>query len=99
VAYGYSVRKADRNQGQIVAALRKAGYGVVDLHTLGGGVPDILAHTPWNTLELIEIKMPGEDLSPDERDWHSAWRSRGGHVHIAYDKSIIEELEHEHTSG
>lgn len=34
-------RKTDHNQSDIVAALRKMGATVVDLHTVGRGCPDI----------------------------------------------------------
>ena len=36
-------RRVDANQGRIVAALERIGATVVDLHTVGGGCPDLLA--------------------------------------------------------
>lgn len=39
---------------------------------------------------LIEIKMPGEGLNPNQVDWHRAWLERGGQVEIA--RSIDEAL-------
>lgn len=64
--------KVDRNQKQIVAALRKAGWTILHLHQLGHGAPDLLA-CKHGVLALVEVKMPGEKLTPDEQAWHAAW--------------------------
>jgi len=72
--------KVDRNQGQIVEALRKAGASVEPIFRLGRGIPDLLVgYRKVNT--LIEVK-DGEAppskrrLTPDEQDWHDAWRGQ-----------------------
>jgi hypothetical protein len=93
--------KIDRNQPEIVDALRRAGASVVHLHQVGGGCPDILAGIPrccqrcglesdYNY--LIEIKdgerIPSERrLSADEQTFFDNWR---GQVEIA--TSIEEAL-------
>lgn len=64
--------KVDRNQPAIVAALRAAGWSILHLHQLGHGAPDLLA-CKHGVLALLEIKMPGEKLTPDEQEFHAAW--------------------------
>jgi hypothetical protein len=77
-------KKADRNQPEIVKALRGIGATIQHLHTVGQGCPDIAVGFRGVTY-LIEIK-DGEQppskrkLTPDEQKWHEAWR---GHVGIA----------------
>ena len=51
-------RKPDANQAEVVAALRAAGYAVLDLHRVGEGVPDLLvADERTGHQVLVEIKM------------------------------------------
>jgi hypothetical protein len=57
--------KVDENQGDIVTSLAKVGSGCPDL-AVGFG----------NSNFLIEIKMPGEHLNPDQVKWHESWRGR-----------------------
>ncbi len=72
--------RVDRNQSEIVLALRKAGATVQHLHTVGQGCPDILAGYQGRNI-LFEIKdgekKPSErKLTPDEVKWHSAWNGQ-----------------------
>ena len=70
--------KVDANQSAIIAALRNIGCSVQPLHTVGGGVPDLLVgHRGRNY--LIEIKDGAKSpsarrLTPDQVAWHEAWR-------------------------
>ncbi len=66
-------RRTDRNQAEIVAALRAAGASVQDLHEIGCGCPDILIGYGGVNL-LMEIKAPCGHLLKSEWDWHQAWR-------------------------
>lgn len=71
--------KADRNQPEIVQALRAAGAKVIHLHQLGAGIPDLListgSHRPSvGKLGLLEIKdgkrPPSErKLTQDQIAW------------------------------
>ena len=72
--------RIDSNQPEIALALRQVGCSVEFLHQVGRGVPDLLVYAPMigKTL-LIEVKVPGEKLSPDEARWHAAWR---GEVYV-----------------
>lgn len=49
--------KVDANQAAIVDALRKTGWKVRSLASVGRGMPDILA-AKLNTVRLIEVKAP-----------------------------------------
>ena len=69
--------RVDRNQPEIVAALRKAGATVVSLARIGEGCPDLLVGYRGKTL-LIEVKdgeaiPPKRLLTADELDFQSKW--------------------------
>lgn len=79
--------KVDRNQPEIVAALRSIGATVQPLHTVGQGVPDLLVGFKGQTL-LMEVKdgsrPPSErKLTPDQEQWHENWT--GGPVYVVTD--------------
>lgn len=73
--------KVDDNQAAIVAALRAAGCGVLDLSAVGCGCPDLLVHSPahpWHSV-LLEVKdgakpPSARKLTPDQERFHSRWR-------------------------
>lgn len=72
--------KADANQPEIVAALRKAGATVQVLSTVGKGVPDLLVGYRMLNI-LLELKMSGGKLTPPQVKWHAEWL---GDVHVVY---------------
>lgn len=75
-------KKIDANQPEIVDALRKAGYTVIDTHALGNGFPDLLAVTHNGVNVLIEVKSPGEKLTGKyEPEFHETFP---GALGIAY---------------
>ena len=66
-----------------MAALRQVGASVQLIHTLGGGVPDLLVGFRCQNY-LLEVKdgakSPGaRKLTPAEVEWLSTWR---GHVAV-----------------
>lgn len=72
--------KVDRNQSEIVDALRKAGATVQPLHTVGAGCPDLLVGFRGVNY-LIEVKDWKADashrkLNSMQVDWHEAWRGQ-----------------------
>ena len=68
--------KVDRNQAEIVAALRSAGVTVQPLHTVGDGCPDLLCGFRRHNF-LLECKMPGTGkLTPDQIEWHGGWKGQ-----------------------
>ena len=75
--------KADRNQPEIVAALRKFGATVTPTHTVGQGFPDLIVAFKGRTL-LLEIKdgekpPSARKLTPDQVRFHAAWT---GEIHV-----------------
>jgi Holliday junction resolvase len=69
--------KIDRNQTEIVEALRKIGCKVQSLAAVGAGVPDLLVMR-GSRLFLLEVKDGAKPLSerrltPDQVKWHSEW--------------------------
>jgi hypothetical protein len=65
--------KIDQNQPEIVEALRAAGHYVQSTAMMGRGFPDLLAVKKSGLPVLLEVKMPGERLTPDELKWHRAF--------------------------
>ena len=83
--------KVDRNQSEVVAALRKFGASVQTLAATGKGCPDLLVGY-LGINYLMEIKdgdkvLSKQKLNIDQEHWHSIWR---GSVHIV--KSVNEAL-------
>ena len=72
--------KVDRNQAEIIAALRGAGATVQPLHTVGQGCPDLLVGFRGRNF-LIEVKdwrkAPSQKrLNETQRDWHEGWKGQ-----------------------
>lgn len=79
--------KVDRNQPEIVAALRQAGAQVFSLAAVGQGIPDLLVGFREQTV-LIEVKdgskpPSARQLTDDQIEWHAAWR--GGRCVVVRD--------------
>ena len=79
--------KIDANQPDVIAALRAMGASVQPMHTVGGGVPDLLVGFRGQTL-LIEVKdgakpPSARTLTEDQVAWHRDWR--GGKVFVITD--------------
>ena len=73
--------KVDANQAAVVAALRAAGCGVVDLSAVGKGVPDLLVHPPTypecRMVVLMEVKNKkgrGDKLTVAQEKFHATWK-------------------------
>ena len=93
--------KTDRNQAEIVSALRSIGATVQPLHTVGQGVPDLLVGFRGQTL-LMEIKdgnkpPSARELTPDQQEWISAWR--GGCVWVIRDVSQAVDVAQQAARG
>ena len=70
--------KVDRNQSEIVRALRQAGASVHPCHGAGQGFPDLAVGFRGQNY-LIEVKdgalAPSDrKLTPAQQEWHAAWR-------------------------
>ena len=75
-----SISRIDKNQPEIVMALRQAGATVSHLHEIGKGMPD-LAVGFRGVNYFFEVKdgskAPSKQrLTPDEERWHSEWRGQ-----------------------
>lgn len=72
--------RVDRNQAEIVKALRNIGCSVQHLHRCGEGVPDLLVGVRRRNflLECKDGKKPpsARELTPDQVDWHIEWRGQ-----------------------
>lgn len=72
--------RIDRNQPQIVAALREIGATVKHTHTLGHGFPDLIVG--WRGQNyLLEVKDGEQEparrrLTQDEKRWHDEWNGQ-----------------------
>lgn len=67
--------RTDKNQKDIVNGLRKVGYVVQHLHSVGAGCPDILVGAEGVNV-LIEIKEGDGKLTPDQVVWHAVWKGQ-----------------------
>lgn len=72
--------KVDGNQAEIVEALRRAGCSVTVTSGIGKGFPDLVAGRAGQAY-LLEVKRPGERLTPDEVEWHDTWHGHAAVVH------------------
>jgi len=83
-------KKTDKNQGDVVKALRKMGADVFLLHMVGGGIPDLMVAYSGHTI-LIEVK-DGEDkkLTPQQLTLFANWK--GGHLARVNSVQEAEEL-------
>ncbi len=72
--------KVDRNQSEIVAALRQIGCSVQLLHSVGAGCPDLMVGYRRDTF-LLELKDGSKPPSARKKTdaqviWHDAWRGK-----------------------
>jgi hypothetical protein len=75
----FAVKKTDKNQASVVKALRDFGADVYSLHTVGGGIPDLLVLYEGHTL-LFEVKDGADKkLTPLQIKLFANWK--GGHLH------------------
>ena len=82
----------DRNQPEIVEALRQLGCSVQPLHSVGQGCPDLAVGWQGKTyfLEVKDgLRAPSDrKLTPAQVDWHRDWRG-----HVATVNSVKEALD------
>jgi hypothetical protein len=83
--------KVDRNQAQIVEALRAVGASVQPIHAIGSGCPDLLVGRLGRSyvLEVKDGAKPpsARKLTPDEQRWFAAWK---GHAVVV--ESVADAL-------
>ena len=81
--------RVDTNQPDIVAELRRHGFSVHSIATVGDGCPDLLVGFGGVTY-LIEVKDGSKPpsaraLTPDEAEWHDTWQG--------YPVDVLESVE------
>jgi len=67
-----AICKVDKNQREIVMALRKIGASVIHLHIVGGGCPDLLVGFR-GVNHLFEIKYKKGRLTDAQKVLHKTW--------------------------
>jgi len=72
--------KVDRNQAEVVAALRAAGWVVIPMNVMRGKWLDLAISKQGVTI-AVEVKMPGEALTESERKFVDEW---AGLTMVAY---------------
>ncbi len=78
--------KTDRNQGEIIAALRAVGASVRPLHMVGQGFPDLAVGFRGGNY-FLEVKAGAGTLTPDELEFQFTWRGA-----VAIVRSVDEAL-------
>lgn len=73
-------KRIDTNQPLLMKQIRACGFSVFTAHELGKGVPDIIVGA-FGKNYLLEVKDPGKPpskrkLTPDEIEFHSAWKGQ-----------------------
>jgi len=72
-------KKVDKNQNDVVKALRDYGADVYLLHMVGKGIPDVLVAFEGQTI-LMEIKDGADKkFTPDQLKFIAGWK--GGHLY------------------
>jgi hypothetical protein len=69
-------KRRDNNQKTIIRRLNARGISTHDTASLGNGFPDVLAVREDGEMVLLEIKMPGEKLTPAEQKFHDTFPGR-----------------------
>lgn len=79
--------RRDRNEPDIVLALKKCGATVERIYSAQAGCPDLVAGIDGRN-HLLEIKMPKTGrLSEGQKQWRDAWR--GGKPFIIRDAADV----------
>jgi len=72
-------KKVDKNQANVVKALRDYGADVHLLHMVGAGIPDLLVAYEGHTI-LMEVKDGADKkFTPDQIKFIAGWK--GGHLY------------------
>ena len=86
--------RTDNNQPAIVKALRAAGCKVHLTHRLGDGFVDLVVWSPFTMrVYLGEVKSPGGELTPAEREFHYEWEEATEHSLLCIWHSTDEALD------
>lgn len=88
-------RKADANQQDVAAALRRLGFHVAFTHTVGRGFPDMVVtgtRLPAGDVVALLVELKNRDgrdrLEPAEASFHAAY-PEGGPLIVAHDAADV----------
>lgn len=65
--------RKDGNHAEIVAGLKQACRSVIELHRVGGGVPDLLVGF-GGKMKLLEVKTKEGKLQKNQVKFFETWR-------------------------
>lgn len=84
--------RVDKNQAEIVRALRDAGCAVLDISSVGGGAPDLIVSSRDGRLHLVEIKNRDARgrLNKLQQRWHESWAGEKPLVVYSVDDALRE---------
>lgn len=93
--------KKDANHVEIVGAFEKLGAAVLDLSTMGSGVPDLFVKCREVTY-LVDVKNPKtgygkRGLNPLQKEWAEKWK--GGPVYLISTVEQVADLFHGRIEG
>ena len=74
--------RVDKNQSEIVSALRKAGRSVTVLSGQGTGFPDLVVGYQGRNY-LLEVKAPKGKITPEQVTFVEEWRGQMAIVRTA----------------
>ena len=83
----YRPKNVDKNQSEIVHALRQVGATVILLHEAGEGIPDLLVGYRRETY-LLEVKSKTGKLNERQQLWHSSWFGRRVSIVRSVDEAL-----------
>lgn len=76
--------RTDKNQTEIVKALRRVGAKVQSIAEVGDGCPDLLVGFR-GTWYAVELKTPGEGFTEAEAKWWTDAESKGCLTTVVWD--------------
>jgi hypothetical protein len=84
--------RKDKNHNSIISGLKYAGAAIIDLSSMGYGIPDILV-SYHNVLYLMEIKNPDNaygrrGMNKNQKQWAERWRGKKPEVVRSIDDAL-----------
>lgn len=80
--------RKDQNQKEVERTLTDAGIPWTDTSRFGSGFPDMLALV-FGEWHALEVKMPGESLTPDEETFHKKFKEAPLHIVYSGDHALF----------
>lgn len=78
----------DRNQSSVVKHFRELGASVTHLHSVGGGVPDLVVGYNGENY-MVEVKSPRGKLNEKQVEYFNNWN---GQICVIRTNKEVEEL-------